>query len=90
MGGRRASRQARREHVRFHSTCKEAERAGFRPCKRCRPNEPTLDEQRASAVVKACRLIETTETMPNLDVLANAAGMSRFHFHRIFKTMTGR
>jgi AraC family transcriptional regulator of adaptative response/methylated-DNA-[protein]-cysteine methyltransferase len=27
--------------------------------------------------------------MPNLDVLAAAAGMSRFHFHRVFKTLTG-
>jgi AraC family transcriptional regulator, regulatory protein of adaptative response / methylated-DNA-[protein]-cysteine methyltransferase len=84
-----AARLARREHVRFHATCEEAERAGFRPCKRCRPNEPALDEQRVSAVVKACRAIEATDTMPSLEALANAAGMSRFHFHRIFKAITG-
>ena len=84
-----ASRQARREHVRFHATTADAERAGFRPCKRCRPNEPGLAEQRASAIARVCRLIERTEAMPSLDRLAEAAGMSRFHFHRVFKAVTG-
>jgi AraC family transcriptional regulator of adaptative response/methylated-DNA-[protein]-cysteine methyltransferase len=84
-----AARRARREHVRFHSTCEAAEQAGFRPCKRCRPNEPALSQQHAAAVAKACRLIEETPDMPSLDALAAAAGMSRFHFHRVFKTITG-
>ena len=84
-----ASRLARRENVRFHSSCEEAERAGFRPCKRCRPNEAGLAEQRAVIVAKACRLIETAEEMPNLEALAQSAGMSRFHFHRVFKSVTG-
>jgi AraC family transcriptional regulator, regulatory protein of adaptative response / methylated-DNA-[protein]-cysteine methyltransferase len=84
-----AARQARREHVRFHLTCAEAEGAGFRPCKRCRPNEPPLAERHASAVARACRLIETAEESPGLDALAAAAGLSRFHFHRVFKAATG-
>ncbi|HEY3197859.1 MAG TPA: bifunctional DNA-binding transcriptional regulator/O6-methylguanine-DNA methyltransferase Ada [Nitrospirales bacterium] len=83
------SRLARRENVRFHSTCAEAEQAGFRPCKRCKPNEPALTTQRAAAVTKACRLIEAAEDMPNLDALAEAVGMSRFHFHRVFKNLIG-
>jgi AraC family transcriptional regulator, regulatory protein of adaptative response / methylated-DNA-[protein]-cysteine methyltransferase len=84
-----ASRLALRENVRFHSSCEEAERAGFRPCKRCRPNESGLAEQRAAIVTKACRLIETAEEMPNLEALAESSGMSRFHFHRVFKSVTG-
>src|SRR5882762_5391738 len=84
-----AARLARRENVRFHSSCEEAEAAGFRPCKRCRPNEAGLTEQRAAIVAKACRLIETAEEMPNLEALAESAGMSRFHFHRVFKSVTG-
>src|SRR6266849_151600 len=84
-----AARLARRENVRFHASCEEAEAAGFRPCKRCRPNEAALAVRRAAAVAKACRLIETAEEMPNLDALAGSAGMSRFHFHRVFKTITG-
>src|SRR5207302_1140556 len=44
-----AARLPRRENVAFHKTCADAERAGFRPCKRCRPNEPTLAETHAAA-----------------------------------------
>lgn len=83
------ARLARRENVRFHSTCEEAEQAGFRPCRRCRPNGPALAEQHAEAVAKACRLIETAEDLPNLGALAEVAGMSRFHFHRVFKAIIG-
>lgn len=84
-----ASRRPRREHVQFHDTRDAAERAGFRPCKRCRPNEPPLAEQRASAIGRVCRLIERAGEMPRLATLARAAGMSRFHFHRVFRMMTG-
>src|ERR671931_1092400 len=83
------ARRARRENVGFHTTREAAERAGFRPCKRCRPHEVGLAEQRAAAVAKACRLIETAEETPSLAALARAAGMSRFHFHRVFKAVTG-
>jgi len=84
-----AARLARRENVRFHATCAAAERAGFRPCKRCRPNEAALSEQHLALVAKACGLIESEEETPGLDALAQAAGMSRFHFHRTFKRITG-
>ncbi len=83
------SRLARRENVAFHTTCEEAEKAGFRPCKRCRPNEPPLAERSATAVAKACRMIAEAEKMPSLGALAAAAEMSRFHFHHVFKTVTG-
>ncbi len=84
-----ASRRAQRENVGFHLTCAEAERAGFRPCKRCRPNQAGLAEQHAAAVARACRLIESADDPPALDALAAAAGMSRFHFHRVFRAVTG-
>lgn len=84
-----AARLPRRENVRFHPTGAEAEGAGFRPCKRCRPNEAPLATRRASGVAKACRLIEQADELPALDTLAAAAGMSRFHFHRVFKAITG-
>lgn len=83
------ARQPRRENVQFYSSCGEAERAGFRPCKRCRPNEAAYHRRHAVAVAAACRLIETAEELPGLDALAQAAGMSPFHFHRIFKQVTG-
>ena len=40
-------------------------------------------------MAQACRLIEEAEEAPSLDALAQAAGMSRFHFHRVFKAVTG-
>ena len=84
-----AARLPRRENVAFHQTSADAERAGFRPCKRCRPNEPARADRQAAAVATACRLIEEAEEVPSLDVLAQAADMSRFHFHRVFKSVTG-
>ena len=84
-----AARRARRENVRFYAADAEAERAGFRPCKRCRPNEPRGRDERAAAVARACRLIEAAADPPDLETLAEAAGMSRFHFHRVFKAITG-
>src|SRR6187402_1868532 len=84
-----AARLARRENVRFHVTTAEAEIAGFRPCKRCRPNEEPLAVRRARAIAAACRLIEEAEDTPDFDAVAAAVSMSRFHFQRVFRTITG-
>jgi AraC family transcriptional regulator of adaptative response/methylated-DNA-[protein]-cysteine methyltransferase len=84
-----ASRLANRENVRFHPSCDDAEQAGFRPCKRCRPNETALAQRHAATVAEACRIIEASDEAPGLDALAEAAGVSRFHFHRLFKSVTG-
>jgi AraC family transcriptional regulator, regulatory protein of adaptative response / methylated-DNA-[protein]-cysteine methyltransferase len=84
-----AARLAKRSNVRFHDTRADAERAGFRPCKRCKPDRPSLAELHAEMVAQACRLIETAETTPRLDALAEAVGLSPHHFHRIFKQAVG-
>ncbi|MCP1557982.1 UNVERIFIED_ORG: AraC family transcriptional regulator of adaptative response/methylated-DNA-[protein]-cysteine methyltransferase [Methylobacterium sp. SuP10 SLI 274] len=83
------SRAARPENLSFHAGSAEAEAAGFRPCRRCRPDEPALSKQQAEKITRACRLIEAAETPPSLDTLARAASLSPFHFHRIFKAVTG-
>ena len=84
-----AARLARPENVRFHETCEDAEKAGFRPCKRCKPDQATLAEQHAAKVAVVCRLIEKSEEPPSLEQMANHAGWSVFHFHRLFKAITG-
>ena len=84
-----AARPALRKNVAFHATREDAERAGFRACKRCKPDQGGIAAAHAAGVAAASRLIETSGQMPSLDELAGAAGMSRFHFHRVFKNLTG-
>jgi AraC family transcriptional regulator of adaptative response/methylated-DNA-[protein]-cysteine methyltransferase len=83
------SRLANRSSVRFYATRAAAEAAGFRPCKRCKPDQPALEEQHAAKVAEACRLIETADESPKLNVLAEAVGLSAYHFHRLFKAIVG-
>lgn len=83
------AKRPNRANVRFYDTAEEAERAGFRPCKRCKPGEPSVAEQHAEKVREACRLIETADETPKLDDLAEAVGLSPYHFHRIFKAVLG-
>ncbi|MEO7560867.1 MAG: bifunctional DNA-binding transcriptional regulator/O6-methylguanine-DNA methyltransferase Ada [Nitrosospira sp.] len=84
-----AARLARPENVQFHATCEEAKKAGFRPCKRCKPDQPSLVEQYAAKVTQACRIIEESETAPVLEDLAKRVGVSRYHFHRVFRQVAG-
>ena len=83
------SRRARPENVQFHSTRQEAEAAGFRPCKRCKPDQASLLEERTAMVTEACRFIETSPDAPRLEALAAHAGVSTFYFHRVFRAITG-
>jgi AraC family transcriptional regulator of adaptative response/methylated-DNA-[protein]-cysteine methyltransferase len=84
-----AARTPRRENVAFHATAAAAERAGFRACKRCRPTEAPLAERRAALVAGLCRLIEAADETPTLEALARHAGLSPYHVHRMFKSVTG-
>ncbi len=84
-----AARPALRENIGFHATRVDAERAGFRPCKRCRPDLPPRAEREAALVAAACRTIEAAEEAPTLATLAEAAGISPHHFHRMFHRIAG-
>lgn len=68
---------------------REAEAAGFRPSLRNAGDSHALQLRHAEAVAQACRLIDAADVMPNLTELAEQVGMSGFHFHRIFKKLTG-
>jgi AraC family transcriptional regulator, regulatory protein of adaptative response / methylated-DNA-[protein]-cysteine methyltransferase len=83
------SRLPLRRNTAFFETTAEAEAAGLRPCKRCRPTEESSASRHIAAIEKACALLRTSETTPSLGELADAAGISPFHFHRVFKQITG-
>src|SRR5262249_14372893 len=80
-----ASRRPRYGNIAFHATGPDAERAGFRPCKRCQPEKTAIVNKNAVLIADACRLIEASDELPDLTTIAHTAGMSRFHFHRTFK-----
>lgn len=87
-----AARAPRPENVRFHASCAEAEAAGFRPCQRCKPQQPSALAHHSRLVTKACRFIESEVAdghTPTLDSLAEHVGLSGSHLHRIFKQATG-
>lgn len=84
-----AARPALRQNIAFHATREAAHRAGFRACKRCRPDLPPRAEREASLIASACRIIETSlEPLPLAD-LAARANISAYHFHRMFRRVTG-
>lgn len=83
------ARPPRPENVGFHANRDAAERAGFRPCKRCKPELPPMAERHAAQVAEVCRLIESGQTPPTLEELARQSGLSAFHLHRVFKSVTG-
>jgi AraC family transcriptional regulator of adaptative response/methylated-DNA-[protein]-cysteine methyltransferase len=83
------ARTPRPENVNFYLTAQAAEHAGFRPCRRCKPNQPPLIEQHVALVAALCRQIEGAEGAPSLEELARSVQMSATHLHRVFKAVTG-
>ncbi|MET0344487.1 MAG: bifunctional DNA-binding transcriptional regulator/O6-methylguanine-DNA methyltransferase Ada [Polyangiales bacterium] len=84
-----AARTPRPENVAFHPTARDAERAGFRACKRCRPDQPPRATEQAALVASLCRFIDASDQPPSLDALATRAGLSPSHLQRVFKAVTG-
>lgn len=83
------SRTANPKNVQIHDSLANAKATGFRPCKRCNPDGPSLEHENANLVAKACRIIEDSEEEPSLEELADAIGRSQSYFHRVFKAVTG-
>ncbi|HET6421060.1 MAG TPA: bifunctional DNA-binding transcriptional regulator/O6-methylguanine-DNA methyltransferase Ada [Geobacteraceae bacterium] len=83
------SRLPNPRNVRFFDNCDQAEKAGFRPCKRCMPASPDRRNPRLRLIVEACKSIEESEYPLSLKQLADAAGLSVFYFQRLFKMTVG-
>ena len=81
------SRRPRFDSVEFYPAPAAAERAGFRPCRRCAPHQP--DRQR-TAMLAACRYIdEHCDERLTLRTLGQRVGSSPFHLQRVFKSIVG-
>ncbi len=83
------SRTANPRNVALHDTLEGARATGFRPCRRCNPDGPSLECENAALIARACRVIEESEEEPSLEHLADAVGRSPSYFHRMFKATTG-
>lgn len=75
------------KNVVYFSDGAAAQGAGFRPCKRCRPDTP--EERRDRMVLAARRLLDRAERAPTLEQLAGELGVSKYHLQRLFKGSTG-
>jgi AraC family transcriptional regulator of adaptative response/methylated-DNA-[protein]-cysteine methyltransferase len=78
-----------RRNVRFFSDPAAAEAAEFCACKRCRPTLASPLAWHVAAVSKACAILSASARAPSLAAVADAVGVSRFHFHRVFKEVLG-
>ena len=83
------SRLPLRRNVRFFDSPRQAELAGFRACRRCHPSGTPVEPKHRSLVLHACRTIESANDAPSLRDLADDAGVSPFHFQRVFKQHVG-
>lgn len=84
-----AARRPKRENVRFFTTNADAERAGFRACKRCSPLGASIGERRARRIAHACEVLATSEERMTLAELARRVGSSPFRLQREFKDALG-
>jgi AraC family transcriptional regulator, regulatory protein of adaptative response / methylated-DNA-[protein]-cysteine methyltransferase len=83
------ARRPRQDNVAFFDTGEAARAAGFRACRRCRPDEVHAAHPHATLIEAACRRIEEADEPLSLNELAADARMSPYHFHRVFKAITG-
>jgi AraC family transcriptional regulator, regulatory protein of adaptative response / methylated-DNA-[protein]-cysteine methyltransferase len=83
------SKAAKRQNVRFFETTTLALAAGFRACKRCKPDGISQEHTRNALIERACSLITTSVSPLTLNDLSAELDMSPHHLHRVFKAVTG-
>lgn len=84
------ARRPRRELVAFFAQPAQAEQAGFRACRRCRPNEPHADTEQVALVERMCAWLEAPHaSAPTLAALGQQFGLSPHHVQRTFKRVLG-
>lgn len=85
-----SSRRPKRPQVVFFPVAAAAEQAGFRPCRRCRPQVTALPDTQKELVERAARHIERNlEASLSLKALSAEVGVGPYHLQRTFKRVLG-
>jgi AraC family transcriptional regulator of adaptative response/methylated-DNA-[protein]-cysteine methyltransferase len=84
-----ASRRPRRDRVVFFESVDDAVRAGYRACKRCRPNDVAVADPWIEKVRRACVYLANVDGHLSLARLAARIGGSPYHLQRSFKRIVG-
>jgi AraC family transcriptional regulator of adaptative response/methylated-DNA-[protein]-cysteine methyltransferase len=82
------SRRPARARVTFFDAAPDAERAGYRPCRRCKPDDGAIDAW-IDRIARACAYLAGVGGHPTLTTLARRFGGSPYHFQRTFKRIVG-
>jgi AraC family transcriptional regulator of adaptative response/methylated-DNA-[protein]-cysteine methyltransferase len=82
------SRRPTRSAVDFFPGGVEARAAGYRACKRCRPDE-TAGDPWVERIRRACVYLSNVDGHPTLETLARRVGGSPYHLQRSFKRIVG-
>ncbi|ELX8378210.1 bifunctional DNA-binding transcriptional regulator/O6-methylguanine-DNA methyltransferase Ada [Providencia vermicola] len=84
-----AGRLPKRDNIEFFDNEQQAIDKGYHAGKRSRKEAAQLEQFYQEKIAQACRYIEQSHTTVKLDELAAVVGISRYHFHRLFKAQTG-
>src|SRR5712671_1233204 len=84
-----ASRRPHRDRVVFFDTPPEAVRAGYRACRRCRPDEVAAVDPWVDKIRRACVYLANVDGHVSLAHLARRLGGSPYHLQRSFKRIVG-
>ncbi|CAD0053908.1 unnamed protein product [Aureobasidium pullulans] len=89
-----SSRLARRANVEFYNNASDAEEAGFRACKRCKPENKSHDPEarvrrKVDQAVVSLKTAAEKGKRVGLNELSNTIGVSKWHLRREFLRITG-
>jgi len=83
------SRRPRRDRVSFFDAPVDARAAGYRACRRCRPDDAAAVDPWIEKIQRACVYLANVDGHPSLATLARRIGGSPYHLQRNFKRIVG-
>lgn len=84
-----SSRLPKIDNVVFFDTTEKAKESGYRPCKRCNPEDQDPNKNLRNKIIKLCQEIEKAEIEPSLEHLAKLVHLSPSYLQRLFKDIVG-